>query len=574
MLATQKLGELQTALKALSQKRAEVAAESKTEKKTSRKHPLETLQQAAQTLEEARARPDFTTRINVYWDAFMDDLEDKVLGSEEQSKALLDTYGRRLRTVLGVVDDIDKAIKHDFDVEGNCVEPVNSKTLGVTMASVKGLEPVKKKLEQQFVLPINYPGLFGAARGGILFYGPPGNGKSLIAKATAAELGGDTMFYAIDPGQIKSQWEGGTEKNITRVFRCADRAVKASGARESKTSTSGARRAILFFDEADALFGSRGSGGDVNASNVRSVNSFLQAMDGIKATPTVTVMAATNLLSSIDAAILRRLTTRILIDNPDYEARVGLIKATLAQYYNFPAYVARLPKDMNPEERAAMLERRALHNIRVYGSCVTVTKGRVFTSEEVEAQYVSEKDISDLALKLGPNKSGAAEMGRRPSPRKQTSTDGHPEFSAEGKSKYGYSGADIGIIVGDAIREAAGRAILPGARYVWVDVPTSSGGKRTSTSKKGDVARYAVYVPGTGRCPLPTSRRRGEGKEEELEDEDTEEAGEMSIDDVPHKKDVMSFDLRVSDLNTALLDYGLPPTQEKAYLEYVAQPAS
>ena len=294
MLAAQKLGELQTALAALGRKRAEVAAESKTEKKTVKRHPLETLQQAAQTLEEARTRPDFATRVNVYWDAFMDDLEDKVLGSEEQSKALLDTYGRRLKTVLAVVDDIDKAIKHDFDVEGNCVAPVNTKTLGVTMASVKGLDPVKKKLEQQFVLPLKYPGLFGAARGGILFYGPPGNGKSMLAKATAAQLGEDTLFYAVDPGQIKGSYEGQTEKNITRVFRCADRAVKAS---MSKPGTGGgigggggvgggARRAILFFDEADALFGARGSGGEVNASNVRSVNSFLQAMDGIKATPT------------------------------------------------------------------------------------------------------------------------------------------------------------------------------------------------------------------------------------------------------------------------------------------------
>lgn len=284
---------------------------------------------------------------------------------------------------------------------------------------------------------------------------------------------------------------------------------------------------------------------------------------------------------------MRRLTTRILIDNPDYDARVGLIRATLAQYYNFSAYVDSLPGDMRADERADTLERRALHNIRRYGSCVTVTKGRVFATDVVEPQYVTAKDISDLALKMGPTKSAEADMKHR---REPTSRGGFPEFSSQAQYRYGFSGADAVVVVGDAIREAASRAIATGARYVWIDVPTAAaaaaaGSKRTTaTAKKEAVARYAVYVPGTGRCPLSTSRR-GEGKEaktaseeDELLDEDAEDVeeagGTIGIDQVPQKKDIVSFDLRVSDLSWALEKYGRPPTKEKDYLAYVAQPSS
>merc|ERR1712188_310020 len=188
----------------------------------------------------------------------------------------------------------------------------------VTWDDVGGLEGVKRELQELVQYPVEHPEKFAkfgmSPSKGVLFYGPPGCGKTLLAKAIANECGAN--FISIKGPELLTMWFGESEANVRELF---DKARAAAPC-------------ILFFDELDSIARSRGGGGgDAGGAGDRVINQILTEMDGIEAKKNVFVIGATNRPDILDPAILRpgRLDQKIYIPMPDTESREGVFKANL-----------------------------------------------------------------------------------------------------------------------------------------------------------------------------------------------------------------------------------------------------
>ncbi len=201
----------------------------------------------------------------------------------------------------------------DGDEESERKAPIPIIKPNITFDSVAGLDDVKEEVRRAIIYPLKHPELFEVykvkAGGGILLYGPPGCGKTFIAKATAGEA--SASFYHIKLGEILSKWFGESEERIAAVFEAA---------RESQP-------AIIFFDEVDA-FGAKRS--DYDPVIGRVVDALLTEMDGMSRTEgeKVLILGATNKPWSVDPALRRagRFSRIILIPPPDLNSRLELFK--------------------------------------------------------------------------------------------------------------------------------------------------------------------------------------------------------------------------------------------------------
>ena len=197
-------------------------------------------------------------------------------------------------------------IKNNFD------DMIMKEKPDVRWIDVIGIDDAKNALRESIVYPTKRPDLFpiGWPRG-ILLYGPPGCGKTVLAAATANEL--DGYFINVDGSSMMSKWLGEAEKNVSRLFKMA----RSYAEREGKP-------VILFIDELDSLLGQRTNeiGGEV-----RSRNQFLTEIDGINGKGKDTklyVIGATNKPWSLDLPFLRRFQKRIYVSLPTLEAREKL----------------------------------------------------------------------------------------------------------------------------------------------------------------------------------------------------------------------------------------------------------
>ena len=178
----------------------------------------------------------------------------------------------------------------------------------VTWDDIGGLEELKLKLKQAVEWPIKHPEVFTrmgiSAPKGLLMYGPPGCSKTMIAKALASESG--LNFLSIKGPELFSKWVGESERAVREIFKKA-RQVRPS---------------ILFFDEIDAVGGSRGDGGGGKVGD-RVLAQLLTEMDGVEGLKGVTVVAATNRPDMMDQALLRpgRLDRVVFVPLPDLETR-------------------------------------------------------------------------------------------------------------------------------------------------------------------------------------------------------------------------------------------------------------
>ena len=197
------------------------------------------------------------------------------------------------------------------------------------LADVGGMKEVKERIEAAFLAPLRNPelrALYGKSlRGGLLLYGPPGCGKTFLARALAGEL--EAGFLSIGIADVLDRWIGASEQNIRAAFDAARAAAPC----------------VLFIDELDAL-GQRRS--QTRGSGLRGVvNELLQEMDGIAAdNDGVFVLAATNQPWDVDPALRRpgRLDRTLLVLPPDLEAREAILAARIAARPAEPVDVRRL----------------------------------------------------------------------------------------------------------------------------------------------------------------------------------------------------------------------------------------
>ncbi|MEM0453299.1 MAG: CDC48 family AAA ATPase [Sulfolobales archaeon] len=233
-----------------------------------------------------------------------------------------------------------KVTKGDFLEALKLVHPTLMREVFVEVPEVRwsdigGLDDVKQQLREAVEWPLKYPAMFESMGikppRGVLLYGPPGCGKTLLAKAVATESGAN--FIAIKGPEVLSKWVGESERAVREVFRRARQVAPA----------------VIFFDEIDAITPARGHRYDAGVTD-RIVNQLLAEMDGITMLKNVVVIGATNRADIIDPALLRpgRFDRIIYVPPPDKKARLEILKVHTR---NVP-----LANDVNLEKLAELTE--------------------------------------------------------------------------------------------------------------------------------------------------------------------------------------------------------------------------
>ncbi|XP_014240831.1 vacuolar protein sorting-associated protein 4A [Cimex lectularius] len=189
----------------------------------------------------------------------------------------------------------------------------------VQWSDIAGLEVAKEALKEAVILPIKFPHLFTGKRipwKGILLFGPPGTGKSYLAKAVATEANNST-FFSVSSSDLVSKWLGESEKLVKNLFELA---------RSHKPS-------IIFIDEVDSLCSSRSDNESESARRIKT--EFLVQMQGVgNCNDGILVLGATNIPWVLDAAIRRRFEKRIFIPLPEEHARLHIFKLHLGNTFH------------------------------------------------------------------------------------------------------------------------------------------------------------------------------------------------------------------------------------------------
>lgn len=184
----------------------------------------------------------------------------------------------------------------------------------VKWSDVAGLDGAKEALKEAVILPLRFPHLFTGKRipwKGILLFGPPGTGKSYLAKAVATEANNST-FFSVSSSDLVSKWLGESEKLVKNLFELA---------RQHKPS-------IIFIDEVDSLCSSRSDNESESARRIKT--EFLVQMQGVGSdNDGILVLGATNIPWVLDSAIRRRFEKRIYIPLPEEQARAIMFKLHL-----------------------------------------------------------------------------------------------------------------------------------------------------------------------------------------------------------------------------------------------------
>jgi transitional endoplasmic reticulum ATPase len=244
---------------------------------------------------------------------------------------------------------------------------------------IGGLEEVKEELREAVEWPLKNPEIFKRMGirppKGILLFGPPGCGKTLLARAVATES--EANFVSIKGPEVFSKWVGESEKAIREVFRKARMASPA----------------VIFFDEFDSLVPRRGMGYADSGVTERVISQLLTEMDGIMTLQDVVIIAATNRPDIVDPAVLRpgRFDRLIYVPEPDEKARLEIFKIytkdmPLAKDVNL-AELASRTKSYSGADIEALCREAALHALR----------------RDINSKEVTLSDFQKALEKIGPS---------------------------------------------------------------------------------------------------------------------------------------------------------------------------
>ncbi|CAD8134124.1 unnamed protein product [Paramecium pentaurelia] len=214
------------------------------------------------------------------------------------------------------VEQIQQSLASQDPYSKQIIETAMIRKCDVSFDQIIGLESIKNQLEEVIVLPNLRPDIFTGIRAppkGILFYGPPGNGKTLLAKAVANQI--KCCFFNVSASTLVQKHLGEGEKLMKTLFKVAFQFQPS----------------VIFIDEIDSILSSRSS--EEHEASRRLKTEFLVSFDGMQTTDQdrIFLIAATNRPQDIDGAVLRRFNVKILIDQPDQKARLGLVRSLMSK---------------------------------------------------------------------------------------------------------------------------------------------------------------------------------------------------------------------------------------------------
>ncbi|MFC2143512.1 CDC48 family AAA ATPase [Candidatus Aenigmatarchaeota archaeon] len=303
---------------------------------------------------------------------YLGTIKDDTVISQEELKKLIVTN-----------DDFEHALKM---VEPSAMREVLIEIPNVSWRDIGGLDGVKKQMKEAIEWPLTYPEMFRRLGiqppKGIMLYGPPGCGKTMMAKAIANESGAN--FISIKGPEILSMWVGESEKKLREIFRRAKQVAPS----------------IIFFDEIDALVPRRGRDGAGTQVSERIVSQLLVEMSGLEELHDIVIIAATNRPDIIDPALLRpgRFDRHILVPTPDKDARFEI--------FNVHTKAMPLAKDVNLKKFAEDSEGFSGADIEAIVREAGLNAMRIVikaNDENVKITEVTKKDFENAVKEITPS---------------------------------------------------------------------------------------------------------------------------------------------------------------------------